>query len=170
MYLLKLISDKPKTVELHTFVDAGEDAFAATTYLRIENEDGIDCALMGSKARVAPLKYLSIPRKELQSAVLGARLANSMIQAQRFEINRRIFWSDSETVLSWLKSDHRRYSQFVAHRVGEILDSTDVNEWRWVPTKDKVSDEATKWTKSINFDRSNRWFNGPEFLRLSESE
>ncbi len=170
LYSLKLVSDKTKTIEIHTFVDASVDAFAAVSYLRIENEDGIDCALMGSKARVAPLKYLSIPRKELQSAVLGARLMLSISEAQRFTIDRRVFWSDSETALSWLKSDHRKYSQFVAHRVGEILDNTDVNEWRWVPTKENIADEATKWSKSMNFSPSNRWFSGPEFLLQNESE
>lgn len=106
LYSLKLISDKPKSLQIHIFVDASVDAFSAVIYLRIEDEEGVDCALMGSKARVAPLQYLSIPRKELQAAVLGTRLMTSISQAQRFKINRRVLWSDSETVLSWLKSDN----------------------------------------------------------------
>ena len=170
LYSMKLTSDKPNTLEIHTFVDASVDAFAAVIYLRVSNEDGVDCSLIGSKARVAPLKYLSIPRKELQAAVLGTRLMTSVCAAQRLKINRRIFWSDSETVLSWLKSDHKKYSPFVAHRVGEVLENSEVNEWRWIPTKENVADEATKWSKSINFESTNRWFGGPSFLRLSEDQ
>lgn len=52
--------------------------------------------------------------------------------------------------------------------MGEILEVTDVNEWRWIPSKENVADEATKWSKSMNFEKSNRWFSGPAFLRLSE--
>lgn len=76
-------------------------------------------------------------------------------------------WSESETVL--IKSDHRKYSQFVAIRVGEILETSDVNEWRCVPTKENVADEETKWT-FINFEASSRWFSGPQFLHCNEAE
>lgn len=164
----KLSPGSPMSIQLHIFVDASEYAFAAVAYVRVEDNNGIDCALLGSKAKVAPLKYLSIPRKELMAAVLGSRLGVSISNAQRLKFNRKIIWSDSETVLSWLKSSHRKYSQFVAHRVGEILDATDVNEWRWIPTKQNVADEATKWAKPITFDSNNRWFSGPEFIRQDE--
>lgn len=40
-------------VELHTFVDASESGFAAVSYFRFEAEDHIECALIGSKTRVA---------------------------------------------------------------------------------------------------------------------
>ncbi|XP_037048500.1 uncharacterized protein LOC119082957 [Bradysia coprophila] len=79
-------------------------------------------------------------------------------------------WTDSATVISWLNSENRKYTQFVAHRVGEILESTDVNEWRWIPTNENVADEATKLTKTPNFEPTNRWFHGPDFLRLSEDK
>lgn len=113
--ILRLLSTKispgtPKSIQLHVFVDAGEDAFSAVAYLQVEDENGIDCSFVGSKAKVAPLKYLSIPRLELMAAVLGKRLAISIGNAQCLKIDSRIIWSDSETVLSWLKSNHRKYS------------------------------------------------------------
>lgn len=101
---------------MHVFVDASEDVFSAVVYFRVEDDDGVDCALVGSKARVAPLKYLSIPRKELQASVLGTRLSASINNSQRFKIKRRIFWTDSATVVSWLNSDHRKYSQLSGGR------------------------------------------------------
>lgn len=170
LYSPKISPGVPTSIELHTFVDAGDDAFAAAVYLRIEDEQGVDCVLVGSKARVAPLKYMSVPRKELQAGVLGTRLSINIANGQRLKIDRKVYWTDSSTLLSWIKSDHRRYHQFVAHRIGEILESTEFDEWRWVPSKQNVADDATKTSNVPNLDISGRWYQGPEFIRRPESE
>ncbi|XP_062540921.1 uncharacterized protein LOC134208963 [Armigeres subalbatus] len=155
---------------MHTFVDASENGFAAVVYLRFEEGDLIEIAFITAKTRVAPLKFLSIPRSELQASVLGVRLANSVAQSLSNRVRERYFWTDSRDVLCWLNSDHRRYSQFVAFRVSEILETTDIKEWRWVPTKLNVADEGTKWTRQPDLSASSRWFQGPEFLRKSKAE
>ncbi|XP_065077337.1 uncharacterized protein LOC135700687 [Ochlerotatus camptorhynchus] len=155
-------------VEMHTFVDASENGFAAVVYLRFREGNVIECALAGAKTRVAPLKFLSIPRSELQAALLGVRLADTILASLSIKIYKRYFWTDSKDVLCWLASDHRRYSQFVAFRVSEILESTDVNEWRWVPTKQNVADEGTKRTRVPDFSSDSRWFRGPDFLKEDE--
>lgn len=86
------------------------------------------------------------------------------------EIRRTFFWSDSSTVIAWISSDARRYRQFVAFRVNEILNLSSINEWRWVPTKLNVADEATKWGKGPSFDSKSRWYHGPGFLYDNEEE
>ncbi|XP_049294139.1 uncharacterized protein LOC125769448 [Anopheles funestus] len=111
-------------VELHIFCDASENGTAAVAYFRFEENGQIECALVGSKTRVAPLKCLSIPRLELQAATIGARLAKTIVEGHRVVVKRTTYWTDSMNVLSWLHSDHRRYTQFVAFRVGELLEST----------------------------------------------
>ncbi|XP_033226851.1 uncharacterized protein LOC117179303 [Belonocnema kinseyi] len=123
-----------------------------------------------SKSRVAPLKPLTIPRLELQAAVMGSRLAETIITQHTLKIRKRIFWTDSTTVLNWIRSDARKYQPFVAHRLAEVLDLTSVNEWRWVPTKINVADDATRDTEHIEIDSSCRWFTGPEFLLKKEQE
>lgn len=168
--ILNISSVNPKQTELHIFADASKNAFAAVAYLRIEHEGKVECALVGSKCKVAPQKLMSIPRLELQAAILGTRLANSIRNAHTIKINRQVFWSDSKTVICWIRSDHRKYRQFVAFRIGEILESTNEKEWKWIPTKMNVADEATKWQRIPEFDLSNRWFRGPDFLLQSESE
>ncbi|CAG7819720.1 unnamed protein product [Allacma fusca] len=62
-------------IQLHTFVDASEEAFAAVCYLRLEVDGGVAVSFVTAKTKVAPLKPLSIPRMELQAAVLGVRIA-----------------------------------------------------------------------------------------------
>ncbi|XP_070075654.1 uncharacterized protein [Drosophila takahashii] len=156
-------------VEMHTFVDASKSGFAAVCYLRIKFGPAIHCYLLGSKTKVAPLRLVSIPRLELMGATLGARLAYEVETSLTMHICKRIFWTDSRTVLSWLRSDQRKYKQFVAFRVSEILDTTKQEDWRWVPTSQNVADEATKWTRTPDFRSGSRWLNGPKFL-WQESE
>lgn len=163
-YSPKLMSANRKRIQLHIFVDAGEQACAAVVFCRIEDEEGIDCSLMGAKTKVAPTKPLSIPRLELQAAVLGVRLVDNISKSQRFEASERFFWSDSQTVLGWIQSEARKYHQYVAFRIGEILETSSPNEWNWVDTKNNVADDATKWEKKPNLSSSSRWYKGPSFL------
>lgn len=170
LYSMKMSPWTAESIELHIFVDASEKAFSAVAYLRVEDDKGVDCVLVGSKARVTPLKYLSIPRQELQAGVLGTRLLSSLDNAQTFKIHRRQIWTDSLTLLSWICSDSRKYHQFVAHRIGEILETTNLQDWRWIPSHHNVADEATKWTKPPSMNNTSRWFSGPEFLKLPRSD
>ncbi|XP_055645110.1 uncharacterized protein LOC129780638 [Toxorhynchites rutilus septentrionalis] len=158
------------SLNLHVFIYAGEEAYAAAAYFRVVDNGRVRCILVSSKTKVAPLQPLSIPRLELQAAVLGARLRKTIEEKHSLKIQRTFFWSDSSTVIAWIKSDARRYRQFVAFRVNEILSLSSVQEWRWVPTKLNVADEATKWGKGPSFDPDSRWYRGPKFLYDSEHE
>ncbi|XP_062538350.1 uncharacterized protein LOC134206636 [Armigeres subalbatus] len=157
-------------VELHTFVDASENGFAAVAYFRFEVRDFVHCTLIGSKTRVAPIKFVSIPRLELQAAVVGSRLARSIEEGHSIRIGRRYFWTDARDVMCWLQSDHRRYSQFVAFRVGEILETTNITEWRWLGTKHNVADDGTKWKLRPDLKPTSRWYTGPSFLWKPKNE
>ncbi|XP_049308667.1 uncharacterized protein LOC125777625 [Bactrocera dorsalis] len=155
--------------QLHIFVDASISAYAAVAFLRSSMGDKVHCCLVASKTRVAPLKPFSVPRLELMAAILGLRLAKFIRKELSIQINRRIFWCDSKDVLYWIRSDARKFNQFVAVRIGEILEDSQINEWRWVPTKDNVADDGTKWYNNMELNSSGRWFTGPEFLSLSET-
>ena len=66
------------TCQLHGFCDASTWAFAAVVYLRCFYSDGtVELNLMTSKTRVTPIKGQTIPRLELCSAVILARLMSS---------------------------------------------------------------------------------------------
>ncbi|XP_070066880.1 uncharacterized protein [Drosophila virilis] len=107
---------------------------------------------------------------ELMAAALGLRLAKFIQKEMSVRIHTRTFWTDSKDVLYWIRSDARKFQQFIALRIGEILEESDVDSWRWVPSAQNVADDGTKWTKTPEIHGSTRWFNGPPFLYLEESQ
>ena len=56
---------------LHHFSDACENGYGQASYICLVNEKGrILCSLVMGKARVASLRYISLPRMELVAATL----------------------------------------------------------------------------------------------------
>ncbi|XP_065088067.1 uncharacterized protein LOC135709610 [Ochlerotatus camptorhynchus] len=137
-----------ENVEAHLFVDASEVACAAVLYLRFVDNGSPRCALVVAKTKVAPLKSLSVPRLELQAAMIGTRLLDSVLTSLDFQVNKRFLC--------------RRYHQFVAFRVEEILTSTSVDEWHHVPSKLNITDAATKWKDGPSFDPNNSWYSASQ--------
>ncbi|XP_052750995.1 uncharacterized protein LOC128200722 [Galleria mellonella] len=158
-------------IQLHTFCDASTKAYSAVSYWRLTRSDGyVQISFVGSKSRVSPLRPVSIPRLELQGALLAARLANIIDSDHKdFKPTTRYFWTDSSTVLQWIRSDPRNYKPYVAHRLGEIDELTKNCEWRYVPSDINIADVATQ-DDAPPLTYSNSWFQGPAFLRRPESE
>ncbi|KAL0819980.1 hypothetical protein ABMA28_007977 [Loxostege sticticalis] len=152
--------DKP--VELHVFGDASELAYAAVAYIVGESLDGQRrAAMVMGKARVTPVKIVSIPRLELQAAVLACRLAETVKGKLDMVISKQFLWTDSKTVYHWVHSDAREFQKFVSHRLAEIDCKSQRSDWRWVPTLQNPADEATRmdWPNT-----NNMWVSGPSFL------
>ncbi|XP_062538579.1 uncharacterized protein LOC134206860 [Armigeres subalbatus] len=168
-YFRESLPKELKTLELHVFVDASGSAYACAAYFRLETGNQVQVALVIAKTKVTPIKTLSIPRLELKAAVLGVHLVEAIQNHHKLHITRKILWSDSTTVLAWIRSDHRRYRKFVAIRIGEILTASSPEEWRWVPSEMNVADKATKWHNGPNFNQNNPWFCGPTFLKKPET-
>ncbi|XP_055615232.1 uncharacterized protein LOC129761532 [Toxorhynchites rutilus septentrionalis] len=170
-YFTGATKERYDDLQLHVFVDASESAYCAAAYFRTMNKIGSpECVLLTAKTKEAPLKTQSIPRLELMAAVLGARLMQFIEEVHTVRVVRKVLWSDSATVLSWLRADHRRYKQFVACRIRELLTITDAENWRWVPSKQNPADIATKWGKGPDLMANSIWLKGPSFLQLSETE
>ena len=60
-----------------------------------------------SKTRVAPLRQLSVPRLELQAALLSVRLADAVKREFIIQLFDTVFWSDSKTVLLYISNESR---------------------------------------------------------------
>ncbi|XP_070854642.1 uncharacterized protein [Drosophila suzukii] len=159
-----------RTTELRVFVDESQSAFAAVAYWRVTYEDdNVLVSFVCAKTKCAPMRTMSIPRLELQAAVLGTRLMNTVKEEHSVDTSETVLWTDSKTVLRWIGSTHRRYKQFVGNRVAEILESSKVSQWRWVPTADNAAGDATRSQKKSDLSPESRWLSGLAFLRQPAS-
>lgn len=125
-------------IQLHLFTDASERAFSSVAYVRVVLDGVCHVALMSAKSKVPSIKtnkVLSIPRLELQGAILGVRLANFIQKEHCIKFQSVHYWSDSQTVLSWITTEHGSFKPFVAHRIAEILDTTTAAQWRYISSK-----------------------------------
>ena len=161
-------SGQPLSSELHTFTDASGRAYGAVVYLRDRYADGsVTVRIVIAKARVTPLKAISIPRLELMGAVLGLRLAVKC--RELLGVTSMRFWTDSMDVVFWVHGQSRRYKPFVAHRVAEVQCETSPKQWRHVPGKENPADLATRGATVSDLMENGIWTNGPEFLQLEEA-
>ncbi|XP_076065278.1 uncharacterized protein LOC143039289 [Oratosquilla oratoria] len=129
------------TSELHHFCDASEVAFGACTYIRTINQDGkVHVALLSSKARVAPIRGITIPRLEVSAAVEAAKLDAVVRRELDIPLLKSNFWYDSTIVLAYIQNETGRFRTFVANRVTLIRQVSEANQWHHVSGEDNPAD------------------------------
>ena len=156
-------------MQLHHFCDASEAGCGTATYLRIAYPDGnVECAFIMGKSRNAPIKTVSIHRLELQGALLAARVDLVVQKELNFDFERVFFWPDSMITLNYIRNESRRFQTYVANRVGEIRDLTNVDQWRHCPGKLNPADDVSRGLEMNEFLKNERWLKGPSFLYRTE--
>ena len=151
------------------FSDASNEAIGICAYIRWKTENNeYHTRFIAAKSRVAPLKPLTIPHLELQAAVLSTRLYQTIVEETRFKFEKVIFFTDSNIVLSWIRSQAREFKPFVSARVAEIQSNSDPAQWRHVPGELNVADDVSRGIPAQRL--TGRWKHGPEFLQLPEDE
>lgn len=114
-------------------------------------------AFLLGKARVAPLKQTTIPRLELTAAVLAVRVDKMLQKELQLKLEKSVFWTDSTTVLKYICNENRRFHTFVANRTSVIREAADVDQWRYVGTKENPADEASRGRRAEDFLNGRRW-------------
>ena len=131
-------------MQLHLFCDDSEITYRAVAYFRTVACEPVNTNFVISETRLAPIKTLTIPRLELQAAVVAARLKTKILEEIDFNIDETHFWSDSKIVLHYLRNTQRRFNMYVTQRVAEIASKSDVRERGHIPGTMNVADDCAR--------------------------
>lgn len=166
-----LSTDKQSTIQLHGFCDASGKALGATIYVRVcKANKEIISTLLVAKSRVAKLNESTIPRMELQSALLCSKLMSQAAAACEYTSVQKYLWSDSTIALSWIKRSPLQLKTFVANRVQAIHEYTQGSTWSHVATTDNPADLVSRGMKVPDFVKSDLWKHGPNWLSKPQAE
>ena len=95
-----------KITELHHFSNASEKGYGQCSYLRIINTcNKVYCFFVLGKARVTPLKPITIPRLELTAAVVLAKTSKFLKDELKLADVKEYFWVDSKIVLGYIHNE-----------------------------------------------------------------
>ena len=111
---------------------------------------------------------MTIPRLVLSEATLAVKVNSTLQRALHLKIHKIVFWSDSTTVLRYIRNETTRFHVFVANRLAVIHDGSHPSQWRYVEGQENPADEASRGQEARLFVTNRRWLHGPSFLRLSE--
>ena len=154
-----------KSRQLHIFSDASSIGYGSVVYQRLcDNQGHIHCSFLIGKARLAPIKPVTIPRLELTAATVSVRLGEMMKKELNDKPDTTQYHTDSTTVLRYIKNDQKRFQVFVANRVQLIRNHSSPDQWRYVDTKENPADDASRGLDAKTLIEQQRWLTGPEFL------
>lgn len=157
------------TIELHGFCDASQDAYGACIYVRCKDSNGkYNARLLCAKSRVASLKGNTIPRLELNGALILSQLAVKVSESWKSDIGQIQLWTDSTIVLGWLNCQASRLKVFVANRVSQILEVTNAHQWKHVRTEDNPADVISRGLAPDELINLKIWWKGPSWMSSSE--
>jgi len=167
----RILCDNPTRIELHGFCDASEQAYGACIYIRSTNPvRHHHVKLLCAKSRVAPLKSVSLPKLELCSALLLARLHQRVIESLSIAIDSTHFWSDSIIALSWIAGEPSRWSTFVANRTAEIQRLSASGKWHHINSESNPADVISRGIDPGEIKNCKLWWNGPSILYKNYDE
>ena len=115
-------------------------------------------------------RYLVVPIGCVEAAVVGGLAVESLPIERTLDLVLQwsIFWADSTTTLNWISSKRCKFHVYVANRVGEILETTEPSQWKYVPTALNPADDCTRGLNVAEINTKHRYLAGPAFLLESE--
>ncbi|KAL4127332.1 hypothetical protein QTP88_011507 [Uroleucon formosanum] len=155
------------------FCDASQLGYAAVVYVRMADVDvNASVFLIGTKTKLAPIKSLTIPRLELNAALLLARWLRRVrdILAPQLNIVGINAWSDSTIVLSWLGAPHEAFKIYVSNRVHQIRTLLPDCRWRHVDSVNNPADCASRGIMPATLAQHRLYWHGPQLAYGDPSE
>lgn len=137
----------------------------------VNTDERIHCFFLACKARLTSKKFVSIPCLELFAAVLSVEMAGLQKKELRIDCFHETFWFESKVVLRYIRSNTNKFKIFVANRIWQTQQHSEVEQCRYVSTKIISSDYASRGVSAGHFQvKSSKWFTSPEFLWKPEGQ
>ena len=150
--------------EMHNFSDSSEVGYGTCSYVRIVNDQGgVHCPFLMGKVRVIPLKQITIPRLELNAAVVSVKMSEFLKEELKYDNVLQYYWVDSKVVLGYVQNEVKTFHTSVANRVQQIRDLSNPNSWLYIESQSNPSDAASRGLSVSNLIKLN-WLHGPTFL------
>ena len=170
--------------KLILFCDASCKGYGMVAYVRRnvrDNEENVMVSFLASKSHVVPLAMLeklegqedhcdSIPKLELDAAVLSARMRDIIIRLSDEIYDEIIMYSDSMTVLNWINSWEHRLKSYENFRVLKIRLLSKIIEWYYIATHLNPADFASKGIQAKEDKKWTMFHKGPDFLYSPSQE
>ena len=163
-------SKQGKSYSPNGFYDASKKAYAAVVYFVAMASSSCLVKLGASKIQVSPLQKQTIPRSELLSALLLARLMTAI--ARNLEGELSVLWptcyTDSNVALYWILCvgrDWKGWKQFVLNRASEIRKLLLTDCWTHYPASENPADLTSKGSALTELLVSKLWQQGPEWFK-----
>ncbi len=145
--------------QIHGFSDASANAYGAVVYLcTVYQNADISIVFITSKARVSPVRPVTIPRLELTAAYLLSKLLLTVSTDLNISIHDVYAWTDSTIVLSGVNKSPTNLKVFVANRIASIQDVIPPRQWRHVCSKDNPADLASRGVSTSDLLNSTLWW------------
>ncbi|XP_070196592.1 uncharacterized protein [Littorina saxatilis] len=152
-------------IEFHHFADASSKGYGECSYVKLSDAEGnIHSSLLMAKAKVVPIRAVTIPRLELQAAVLAVKIARFLEKELGHLEAQHYFWTDSRVVLGYIYNQTKKFHVFVSNRLQMIQDFSQPHQWHHVTTKENPADYASRGL-CVQDLKNSCWFSGPDFLR-----
>ena len=115
------------------FSDGSSVAYAAVVYVvyklvDLESRVSFAARLLLSKARVAPLTGMTVPRTEMNGLVLGTKLGDLALSSMKERPSRVTFCLDSECTIAAVDSENGLLKPYLANRRAVVKGK--LQEWR----------------------------------------
>ena len=123
-----------------------------------------DSQFLACKTRVAPLQSITIPRLELLSALLLARLINTVSSALESSLPALEMecYTDSTVALHWIKGTGREWKAFVQNRVEENRKKVPPERWKHCSGATNPADLPSRGSTIAELRVSRTWRFGPD--------
>ena len=156
-------------IECIDTADASPKMICVAIYARFRRKSGgYSCQLVFARSKIVP-EDMSMPRAELLAASINASTGHVVKTAFGKKYQKCLKLTDSQVSLHWIGSTRSRLKMWVRHKVIEINRLTNIDDWRYVDSKNMIADLGTRKGATIaDVGPNSEWICGFDWMHGDE--